>query len=54
MAAVLSVCTKEEQHSMIGVRGQKVYQVLQSIKDFQHNMGTVFCCNRMSANGLRN
>jgi hypothetical protein len=33
---------------------QKVYQGLQSIKDFQHNMRKVSCCNNMSTNGLTN
>jgi hypothetical protein len=50
MAAPLSVCAKEEQHSVIQLFGWKilVYQRLQSIKDFQHNMGTVFRCKSVS------
>ena len=36
MAAPLSVCTKEEQRSVSGFCGRKVYQEPQSIKDFRH------------------
>jgi hypothetical protein len=32
----------------------EVTQLRESIKDFQHNMGTDFCCNRVSMNGLKN
>jgi hypothetical protein len=41
MAAPLSVCTKEEQRSVILFCGLKVYQQLKSIGDFQHNTGSV-------------
>ena len=42
MAAPLSVCTKEEQRSVIHFCGLKVYQGPKYIEDFQHNAGTVF------------
>ena len=55
MAGPLSVCTKEEQRSVIRfvvvwrcIRGPKC------IEDFQHNTGTVFCSNGVSTNGEKN
>ena len=47
MAAPLSVCTKEEQSSVMRFFcGLKVYQGPKYIEDFQHNTGTVFCLQR--------
>ena len=51
MAAPISLCTKEEQRSVIR---WKVYQGPQSIKDFRHNTGTVHCRNGVCTNGLKN
>jgi hypothetical protein len=52
MAAPLSVCTKEEQRSVICFCGLKVYQELKSIEDFQHNMGTVLYHGECIRQGL--
>ena len=47
MAAPLSVCTKEEQRSLIRFFcGLKVYQGPKYIEDLQHKTGTVFCPQR--------
>jgi hypothetical protein len=54
MAAPLSVCTKEEQLLVIWFLWSEGVSGPQSIKDFQHNMGTVFCHNGVSMNGLKN
>lgn len=51
MAAPLSICTKEEQHSVMCFCGLKECQGPKSIEHFQHNMGTVFCATIM--NGLQ-
>jgi hypothetical protein len=42
MAALLSVCTKEEQRSVIQFLLSEVYQETKSIYNFQHNMETVY------------
>jgi hypothetical protein len=39
---------------MIQFCGQKVCQGLQSVRDFQHNTGIVFCCNGIPTIGLKN
>jgi hypothetical protein len=55
MAAPLSVCTKEEQRSVIRFFfGLKVYQELKSIEDYQLNMGTVLYHCEVYTNGSRN
>ena len=52
MADTLSVCTKEEQRSVIRFFcALKVYQGPKSLVDFQHNTGTVFYRNGVSTNG---
>jgi hypothetical protein len=54
MAVLLFVCTKEQQRSLIQFLWSDVFQGLQSIKNFQHNMGTAFRHNGVSMNGLKN
>jgi hypothetical protein len=53
MVVPFSVFIKKEQCSAIFC-GLKVHQRLQPIKDFQHNMGTASCCNKVSTNHMTN
>jgi hypothetical protein len=54
MSALLSLCTKEDLCLVIQFLWLAVYCGLQSIGHFQHNMGTVFCHNRVSTDILKN
>jgi hypothetical protein len=55
MAALLSVCTKEKQHSVIRFLWLEGVSEPRHIRDFTFStIQELFCRNRVSRNGLKN